>query len=76
MVGSVKKGYRIAEGGSGQKQGYGWICPSQHPLNDTVFADFDKAFVVERNVKSPAKTRSLSRIRILVFMKHDSFLFG
>ncbi len=54
--------------GAGQKQGYGWICPSQHPVNDAVFAVFDKAFVVERNVNSPAKTQSLSRIRVLVFI--------
>jgi hypothetical protein len=76
MAGRVRKGYRIPEGGAGQKQGYGWGSPSQHPPNDSALAVLDKAFVVERNVNSPAKTQSLSRIRVLVFININSFPFG
>jgi hypothetical protein len=63
-----KKRYRIPVPGLGQKQGYGWGCPSQQAKNDCALAVGDKIFVVKRIVNNPANTPSLRSRRAVLFI--------
>ena len=63
-----RESYRIPVPGLGQKQGYGWNCPSQQTKNDCALAVGDKIFVVKRIVNNPANTPSLRSRRAVLFI--------